>query len=322
MINGSEQESPLRIGAVARLTGLSPHTLRKWEDRYAAVQPERTQGGERVYSRQDLQRLLLIRNLSRAGLALRSLAKSSLADLQRIEKEIGEQAAEISSEGLSRPVRIGVVGTSIVALLTHREPVYASNLDIIATAENPDGLVQQLGEVMPDVLVYEVPAVSAATMDVVADLRDRTSVQNVMVVYGYALREHLRQLSDQQVVLLRTPVDQRELRSAAVQLGRTAGSLQTETADLHVTPPRFSPAALARAAAASPQIKCECPHHLVDLLNTLRAFEDYSADCENTSEEDAELHHYLWTTTARARMTFEDALIKVAAAEGIRLDDD
>ena len=75
-------------------------------------------------------------------------------------------------------------------------------------------------------------------------------------------------------------------------------------------------------AAASTQIRCECPHHLADLLTTLRAFEDYSASCESLNEADAELHHFLWSTTARARMVFENALIKVAAAEGISLDED
>ena len=170
----SEQQSPLRIGAVARLTGLSPHTLRKWEDRYAAVTPERTEGGERVYTRHDLQRLLLIRNLSRAGLALRSLAKTSLEDLQRIEKEIGEQAADISSKGLTRPVRVGVVGLGLTSLLMRREPAYTSDLEIIANAQSVEDLAEQLGELTPDVLLWEVPAVTAATLDGVTDLRSRT----------------------------------------------------------------------------------------------------------------------------------------------------
>ena len=321
MTNNSEPESPLRIGAVARLTGLSPHTLRKWEDRYAAVLPERTQGGERVYTRQDLQRLMLIRNLSRAGLALRSLAKTSLADLQKMEQELGDQAAQISAEGLSRPVRMAVIGTSVASMLD-REPSYLDNLEIIATAETVDGLMQRLGEMIPDILTYEVPAVSATTFDEVTDLRNRTSVQQIMLVYGYASREHLRHLADQGAVLLRRPVDRRELQRNAVQMAREAGLGQAKAHELPVTAPRLSSAALARAAAAAPQIKCECPHHLVDLLHSLRAFEDYSAACENSSAEDAELHHYLWLTTARARMTFEDALIKVAAAEGIRLDVD
>ena len=323
MTNVVTPESPLRIGAVARLTGLSPHTLRKWEDRYAAVQPARTEGGERIYSRNDLQRLMLIRNLSRAGLALRSLARASLDELQKIEREIGEHAAEISPGGLARPVRVGVIGVSVAALLLRQDPPYPTDLEIIATGPTVDQLLERLGELRPDVLVYEVPGVTPATVEAVSAVRKRTSVHSIIVAYSYATRDNLRRLSDQGIELMRMPVDRRELQRGAVRLGReAAGSQPADIIDSEIRAPRLTPAALARAASASPQIKCECPHHIAGLLHGLLAFEDYSAACENANEEDAELHHYLWLITARARMTFEDALIKVAAAEGIRLDQD
>ena len=41
MSRSSADDANLKIGAVARLTGLSVHTLRKWEDRYGAVEPRR-----------------------------------------------------------------------------------------------------------------------------------------------------------------------------------------------------------------------------------------------------------------------------------------
>ena len=39
------QDGTLKIGAVSRLTGLSTHTLRKWESRYGVVDPGRSNGG-------------------------------------------------------------------------------------------------------------------------------------------------------------------------------------------------------------------------------------------------------------------------------------
>ena len=78
----SSESANLKIGAVARLTGISVHTLRKWEDRYAAVQPRRTEGGERVYTRPDLKRLALIKRLSDAGLSLREIATLTLEELE------------------------------------------------------------------------------------------------------------------------------------------------------------------------------------------------------------------------------------------------
>jgi MerR family transcriptional regulator, light-induced transcriptional regulator len=43
----------LRIGELARRTGVSPELLRAWEVRYALLTPERSQGGFRLYSEAD-----------------------------------------------------------------------------------------------------------------------------------------------------------------------------------------------------------------------------------------------------------------------------
>lgn len=48
------------IGVVGRLTGLSAETLRNWERRYGFPVPERTQGGQRVYTLEVVDRLRLI----------------------------------------------------------------------------------------------------------------------------------------------------------------------------------------------------------------------------------------------------------------------
>jgi hypothetical protein len=58
---------------------------------------------------------------------------------------------------------------------------------------------------------------------------------------------------------------------------------------------------------------------VVDLLLSLRAFERYSAECENRSPADAELHRQLGRYAAGARALFEEALVRVAQAEGIAL---
>jgi hypothetical protein len=66
-------------------------------------------------------------------------------------------------------------------------------------------------------------------------------------------------------------------------------------------------------------VRCECPKHVADLLLSLGAFERYSAECENRSLADAELHRYLGQVSGRARAMFEEALVRVARAEGIAL---
>ena len=67
-------------------------------------------------------------------------------------------------------------------------------------------------------------------------------------------------------------------------------------------------------------MRCECTHHLADLIFGLKAFEDYSVQCESENAEDAVLHHELWLTAGHARAMFEAALVRVAKAEGIDLE--
>jgi MerR family transcriptional regulator, light-induced transcriptional regulator len=52
-----------RIKSVATLTGLTTSTLRAWERRYRLVSPERTRGGYRVYTADDVARLTRIKSL-------------------------------------------------------------------------------------------------------------------------------------------------------------------------------------------------------------------------------------------------------------------
>lgn len=62
------------IGTVARVTGISAHTLRVWERRYSAVAPARTPGGSRVYSDADIDKLLLLKKLTALGHAIGRIA--------------------------------------------------------------------------------------------------------------------------------------------------------------------------------------------------------------------------------------------------------
>jgi DNA-binding transcriptional MerR regulator len=48
------------IGAIARMTGVSVSTLRTWEDRYGLIVALRSPGGQRRYSRHQLEQLLFI----------------------------------------------------------------------------------------------------------------------------------------------------------------------------------------------------------------------------------------------------------------------
>ncbi len=62
------------ISVAAELVGMHPQTLRGYEHK-GLVEPYRTPGGTRRYSPQDLERLLLIQNLSNAGVNLEGIRR-------------------------------------------------------------------------------------------------------------------------------------------------------------------------------------------------------------------------------------------------------
>jgi MerR family transcriptional regulator, light-induced transcriptional regulator len=59
----------LRIGELSRRSGVSPELLRAWERRYRLLRPTRSQGGLRLYSPDDLERVRLMQHHLARGLA-------------------------------------------------------------------------------------------------------------------------------------------------------------------------------------------------------------------------------------------------------------
>jgi DNA-binding transcriptional MerR regulator/methylmalonyl-CoA mutase cobalamin-binding subunit len=60
----------LSIKSVCAMTGLNPVTLRAWERRYGLVEPQRTAAGHRLYTQNDVERILRALALTRDGVAI------------------------------------------------------------------------------------------------------------------------------------------------------------------------------------------------------------------------------------------------------------
>lgn len=80
----SSSEGRYRIGTAASLTGISTHALRVWERRYRTITPDRTPGGDRLYSDQDVDRLRLIKQLLECGHSISELADLNNDALSRL----------------------------------------------------------------------------------------------------------------------------------------------------------------------------------------------------------------------------------------------
>jgi len=93
-IIGSVQDQDLIfISVAARMLGMHPQTLRKYE-RLGLVQPTRTIGSMRLYSREELARIKLIKRLvDEAGINLAGVQRLlSIADIvQRVRPMVRER---------------------------------------------------------------------------------------------------------------------------------------------------------------------------------------------------------------------------------------
>jgi len=75
----SAQPGKVRIGQLARRTGVSPAVLRAWEQRYGVIGPERSPGGTRLYSERDEARIRAMQTHMAAGLPTAEAARAVLA---------------------------------------------------------------------------------------------------------------------------------------------------------------------------------------------------------------------------------------------------
>src|SRR4051812_1147231 len=69
----------LRIGEFARRVGVSPELLRAWEQRYSLLQPLRSEGGFRLYTPDDADRVAQMRRGLEEGLSAAEAARRALA---------------------------------------------------------------------------------------------------------------------------------------------------------------------------------------------------------------------------------------------------
>ncbi|MFC7360701.1 MerR family transcriptional regulator [Nocardioides astragali] len=76
------------MGRAAELTGVPAGTLRKWEQRYGVVNPQRTSGNYRLYDDEAVRRLSVMRSLVDAGWSAQEAARRVIDDAATAQAEI------------------------------------------------------------------------------------------------------------------------------------------------------------------------------------------------------------------------------------------
>ena len=78
----TEETNLYKIGAASKITGVNIATLRVWENRYGVVEPIRINGTQRGFTKKDVDRLSMIKQLVDSGDSISTLAKLSLEELE------------------------------------------------------------------------------------------------------------------------------------------------------------------------------------------------------------------------------------------------
>lgn len=315
---GDEQSQSYRIGAVSKLTGISPDTLRVWERRYQVVEPTRTEKGGRLYSREEVARLVKIKALVDQGHTISTLV--SLTDEQLHERL--SDATGIA-DVVSQPDQnhVCVVGQAMAIRI-----FYASKPSHIEVDET----FETLGDFMTsgiqcDSLIVEMSVIEPDAINLLNEPWLQQKVKRIVVIYAFGQTKLVRQLGRMGVDVLKAPVSDDliwKVLSNTRQLSQPvpAEDISIDGAAIEVVPARiFTTQQMALCANLESKLQCECPHHMSQMIETMVAFERYSASCENQTSADAALHGYLHVMTAKARHIMEKALQTLLDAEDIDL---
>jgi DNA-binding transcriptional MerR regulator len=92
-----EGNGQVRIGELARRTGVTVELLRAWEKRYGLLQPSRTNSGYRLYSPADEERIVRMRRGLADGLAAAEAARAALEEPVLGGGNLSDAAAELRS---------------------------------------------------------------------------------------------------------------------------------------------------------------------------------------------------------------------------------
>ena len=88
MSSTNGQQHRYRIKSVAAITGLSTHVIRKWEERYALIQPVRSENGYRTFSEEDIQILLFLQTKLQDGETIGQIAQVGADSLRQSMQQI------------------------------------------------------------------------------------------------------------------------------------------------------------------------------------------------------------------------------------------
>ena len=300
-----------RIGAVSRMTGLPDHLIRVWEKRYGTVTPTRQAGNQRLYSQEDVLKLILLKKLIRVGHAISSIAGYNLDELKN--------CAKMDLENLNALVKMHkihaiVVGENAKAEFRNLGPESAvvvdkyctklEELDSTPSAKAVDLLVIEQHEIME--------VVGLDLLRAFQQVKPRLMV----VIYNKATNEAVKTLSNDQIILYRGNINLLVLQRMILQQLRADMGFQN-----------LVTAAVPDSLSNDQQLKlhgsklvnCECQGQISEILALLGQFETFVKGCNIRSPSNAQTYMEIYELTCWAKEMMEEALTNFAEIECLKI---
>lgn len=307
--NDSEQQAgQFEVGAVARMVGLSPNTLRTWERRSFIKAATRTETGRRRYTSTQVEHIALLKKLTEAGDSISSIANLDLETLRQRTLEFQTRNTEASANQ-NRIINLLAIGSKAQLWTSILPPNFKVSQEKISN---------------PDIIVCELGASMAECRRDLAIIRHEYPKVPLSIIYDFAPRGAITELSEKDIFLIHAPCSPELLAHYihAAIAGSNHQSTPSNATGQAYAKRLFTEKQLAQIANSNPTIKCECPHHISALVASLVSFEKYCEHCEIEAPQDAEIHTHLGSEIARARGIVEEALLYLCTKDNIKIPND
>jgi len=227
-------------------------------------------------------------------------------------------------------VKLAILHQTLPVYMEQDPPEESKHLEVVLKASNLDVFREGLRDLRPRVLVLDLPLLGSDPQAVVKALEEAVKPELTMIVYAFAKWDLVEALRGNRRHVLRAPISVRALRANLIHLivrslltepeKAPAPALAAGEPALPTGPApqrRFDDVQLAHLQEIIPNVDCECPNQVADLVLALNAFENYSHECKNRNADDARVHAMLARATGHARALMELAMTELCEFEKI-----
>lgn len=287
------------IGTVARLTGVSAHSLRAWDRRYGLSASQRDEAGRRVYSQADLDHLSLVKHLVDQGV--------KIGDIARMPSDTLRLMAEDAKAG-STEKHVLVIGNQACHLIDKHQIRFRGyhcelfDLNFLQDEDNKESI-----DIDPWVMLLDIESLSMSLVENIETLIKKHPPKHSILVYRYASELMIEKLVSLGVRCVKAAVNVDLLIKELNFFNTHVEKFQDKS--LRSAPARFfSDDQLTEIIEDYTRSDCACPRHITELIKSLAAFEEYCLSCEVENKKDAALHSSIYSHAAKSRHLMERAL--------------